>query len=94
VDYEKDVGRNSFNVYRGFVHAHGAQEGSMQLVKRISEFEAALDAKLASLPEKTRVAYQARRTDAMELPGSERWQFPPAIRDEAAWRKRVAGGEP
>jgi len=90
VDYEKDVTRNSFNIYRGYVHCFGPDEGSLQLVKRISAFEEDLEAKLATLSEERRAAYIARRSGAMELPGSEKWIFPCAITDEAKFRSRTA----
>jgi len=72
VDYEKDVLKNSFNIYRGYSRALGPEEGTMQLIKRISDFEKDLETKLQCLPDKRKDAYKARRVGAMELPGSER----------------------
>ena len=76
----------NLTVNEGFIHAYGPENGPLELVKRISAFEAELDKLLASLPESRRLAYLSRQKGAMELPGSERWIFPPVIRNEDEFR--------
>ena len=91
VDYEKDLHRNSFNIYRGFVLCHGADQAQLGLIQRISQFEAELETKLQLLDPERRACYCKRRTDAMEEPGSEKWVFPMAIENENAFRVENGG---
>ena len=94
-DYEKDVRKNSFNVLRGCVHAHGAEQAPLALAAKIGQLEREHEAKLQALPTRIREVYCANRRKAMAVPGSERWVFPPVatpereaeIREAAAARK-------
>ncbi|KAK9839710.1 hypothetical protein WJX81_007737 [Elliptochloris bilobata] len=90
VDYEDDVLKNSFNIYRGYVHLF-AEEAQLKLVERISHLEARHRALLRNLPEAVRMHFHARHSQASAVPGSGDWVFPRAILCEAAFREACAG---
>ncbi|KAK9823135.1 hypothetical protein WJX72_000504 [[Myrmecia] bisecta] len=85
VDYEDDIEKNSFNIFRAYVHIFG-KDAPLHLAKRISEFEALHHEKLQQLPQAAQNAYHNRRKQASAVPGSEKWVFPKAILYEAEYR--------
>ena len=93
-DYEGDVAKNSFNVLRGYAHAHGA-DAPRRLVSRISLLEREHAELLAALPRKARAAYSRNRRDEMKKTGADRWIFPRLIlpADEPRFREECGGSE-
>jgi hypothetical protein len=88
VDYEDDVLKGSFNIYRCYVRLFGA-EAPMRMVAYVSQVEALYQARFARLPGSVQAAYKARCKQAMRQPGSGNWTMPPPIHDEAAYRNAV-----
>lgn len=88
VDYEDDVLKNSFNVYRAYLHLFG-QQAQLQLIDRIGQLETRHTELQAKLPAEIREKYLARQREAADVPGSEKWVFPQPIWDEAAYRQDV-----
>lgn len=92
LDYEDDItagGGGSFNLLRCFVHLHG--EGApLTLARRISELEGERERLLAALPTKQRSFLRRRQVEAAEGEGEGalRWQVPPLVLDEAAFRRQ------
>ena len=82
-DYEKDVRKNSFNVLRGCVHALGVIEAPLALAAKIGELEKEHEMRLAALPAEVRESWERCRRDAMKVPGSEKWRFPPVVSPQA-----------
>ena len=89
-DYEGDVAKNSFNVLRGYAHAHGA-DAPRRLASRISSLEREHAELLAALPRTRRAAYSRSRRDEIKRSGADRWLFPRLIfpADEARFRADV-----
>ena len=73
-DYEGDVAKNSFNVLRGYAHAHGA-DAPRRLASRISPLEREHAELLAALP-RVRAAHSRSRRDEIKRSGADRWLFP------------------
>ena len=87
-DYEADVERNSFNIFRVFVALYGAA-AEMQLITWISELEAQYDQLLLTLPTALQEGYTARCREAMDHPLCGNWILPRPIVDEKAWRQEM-----
>ncbi|KAL6767470.1 hypothetical protein ACKKBF_B35375 [Auxenochlorella protothecoides x Auxenochlorella symbiontica] len=87
VDYEDDVLRNSFNIYRGYVHIFGAT-APLELARHIGELEGLHAQALALLTHAQRRAFLKRKDAAAEGPGALRWVMPTPILDEAAYRSQ------
>ena len=87
---QDDVQKNSFNVYRAYVHLHGGG-AQLALADRIGRLEVQHAALQATLPEGTRQTYLARQREAADKAGSEKWVFPQPIWDEAAYREQSDG---
>ena len=85
-DYEDDVVRGSFNVYRGFVHVYGAHEAQGRLAARISDLEAQHAERLSALAPSAQRAFHTRMDEVFARPGTRRWQLPTPIEDEHAYR--------
>ncbi|KAJ1636723.1 hypothetical protein T492DRAFT_625248 [Pavlovales sp. CCMP2436] len=92
-DYEDDVVKGSFNVYRCFVHLYGAS-ANVRLAERISKLEVQHASSLAALGSVAQQAYRRRRMeDVFSRPGTRTWQIPAPIADEAAYRAAVLAAE-
>lgn len=95
-DYEKDVGKNSFNVLRGAVHALG-DGAPLALADHIGRCEKEHEALLQRLPQGQRDAYCSARAEAMaRRPGADKWSFPARLmRPEAeqAFRAELSSDE-
>lgn len=92
LDYEDDItagGGGSFNLLRCYVHLYGRQ-APVQLAARIGDLEGARDALLAGLPQEQQRHVRRREVEAAEEEGEGalRWQVPPLVLDEAAFRKQ------
>ncbi|KAF5837827.1 hypothetical protein DUNSADRAFT_3790 [Dunaliella salina] len=88
-DYEDDVERNSFNIFRCYAHLFGADAPCM-LVQRISDLEQLHAQLLARLPPHLQAHWQTRHKEASVEGGScdgGSWEFPSVIYDEAAFRE-------
>eukprot|EP00741_Cyanophora_paradoxa_P000100 tig00000057_g96.t1 len=96
LDYEDDVVRNSFNVFRAFVRAHGP-DAPLRLLSLIRFHERRYAERLAGLPEGVRRLCEARCQEAMHEGGpgrfSGRWTIPPLILDEEAYREEFGGDD-
>lgn len=84
-DYEDDVLKNSFNIFRAYVHIFG-RDAQMKLVTRISHLERQHESLLAALPAAFQKQFHARHKQAAAEPGAEKWVFPNPILDEVAYR--------
>lgn len=84
--------RNSFNIYRGYVHLFGV-DAQLKLVERISEYEQRHSELLAQLDPGLQQAHLARRQDAAEQPDALRWVFPTPILEEVAFREARSSGD-
>ncbi|KAL4458205.1 hypothetical protein ABPG75_013070 [Micractinium tetrahymenae] len=92
LDYEDDItagGGGSFNLLRCFVHLHG-EAAPLRLAERISELEDERERLLAALPAQQRQFLRRRQVEAAEGEGAGalRWQVPPLVLDEAAFRRQ------
>jgi len=90
-DYEDDVERNSFNIFRCYAHLFGADAPRM-LVQRISNLEQLHAQLLAELPTHLQAHWLARHKEASAEGGScdgagSSWEFPSIIYDETAFRE-------
>mmetsp|Transcript_3962 Transcript_3962/g.9991 ORF Transcript_3962/g.9991 Transcript_3962/m.9991 type:complete len:323 (+) Transcript_3962:134-1102(+) len=83
VDYEEDIFANSFNIFRAYVHLFG-RRAELELVKRISTWEARHSELLQRLPARIQARVKARQAEAMREAGegAERWAFPQPVLDE------------
>jgi len=88
-DDEDDVVQGSFNVFRAFVHAYGAELAPARLAERIGVLEAQHEQRLAALSPSAREAFARRMDDVFARPGTRSWQIPAPIADEAAFRESV-----
>lgn len=90
-DYEDDVLKGSFNVFRMLVNIYGAEEGRRVLYERIGYFEQKQEEAMCALPQDLQDKYKKKEAESyVEFgEGSSRWIFPPAITDEEAYRKQV-----
>lgn len=88
-DYEDDVVHGSFNVYRCFIHACGAELAPAKLAERIGVLEAQHAQRLAALSPSAREAFARRMGDVFARPGTRSWQIPAPIADEVAFRESV-----
>lgn len=94
LDYEDDIcagGGGSFNLLRCFVHLYG--EGApLRLASRIGELEDQREALLAALPAAQQRHVRQRQVEAAaeEGEGALRWQVPPVVLDEGAFRQQFA----
>lgn len=98
-DYEKDCGRNSFNVLRGCVAAQRrddpshilGHEAPLELATKIGELEKEHEALLQGLAAPQREAYVESRRHAMSN-GGHKWTFPRVMlpHEERALRMSVA----
>lgn len=94
-DYEKDVGKNSFNVLRGAVHAVG-EDAPLRIAEHIGRLEKQHEELLVTLSEDQQEAYCRCRAVAMgRRPGAEKWTFPPIMSpsQEVEYRLSVAHAE-
>ena len=86
--------KNSFNVFRGVVHAVGGDKAPLVLAARIGALEKEHEERLCVLPDAQAAAFRSSRHEAMATPGSEKWVFPPVVAaaDEPARREAWARG--
>ena len=90
LDYEDDIcagGGGSFNIFRCYVHLYG-RDAPLHLARRIGQLEAERERLLAALPAEQQAHVRRRQVDAAgeEGAGALRWQMPPLVLDEAAFR--------
>lgn len=90
LDYEDDItagGGGSFNILRCYVHLYG-RDAQLHLARRIGQLEAERERLLAALPPEQQAHVRRRQVDAAgeEGEGALRWQMPPLVLDEAAFR--------
>lgn len=93
-DYEDDIdagsGSGSFNIFRCFVHLWG-RDAPLHMAQRVGELEQQREQLLAQLPlEQQRHVRQRQVEAASEGEGGLRWQMPPIVLDEAAFRREFA----
>jgi hypothetical protein len=93
--YEDDIdaggGGGSFNILRCFVHLHGRQ-APLHLAQRLGQLEAERERLLAALPREQQQVVRRRQAEAAGAGGGGlRWQVPPLVLDEAAFRRQFAG---
>lgn len=93
-DYEDDIdagsGSGSFNIFRCFVHLWG-RDAPLRMAQRVGELEQQREQLLAQLPlEQQRHVRQRQVEAASEGEGGLRWQMPPIVLDEAAFRREFA----
>ena len=98
-DYEKDCGKNSFNVLRGCVAAQRkddpsrilGHEAPLELATKIGELEKEHEVLLQSLAAPQREAYVESRRHAMSK-GAHKWTFPRVVlpHDEHVLRMSMA----
>ena len=90
MDYEEDVERNSFNIFRCFVHLFGCDAPRM-MIQRISELEQQHAELLHGLPPHLQEHWQARHKQASLEGGSSdtgsSWELPSIIYDERGFRE-------
>lgn len=92
LDYEDDItagSGGSFNLLRCFVHLYG--EGApLRLAERIGQLEDERERLLSALPPSQRQFLLRRQVEAAEGEGEGalRWQVPPLVLDEAAFRRQ------
>ena len=79
---------NSFNVYRAHLHLYGPAGAQLLLAERISSLEAERARLRARRPARQRAGGGARRAEAAEGQGSEKWIMPAPILAEGAFRER------
>lgn len=84
--------RNSFNIYRCYVHLHG-REAQLRLAERISRWEARHAELLQRLPPEARAAHTRRQREAAASEAALRWVMPTPIWDEAQFREDHAGSD-
>jgi len=87
-DYEDDILRNSFNLYRLAVACHGKQAPYL-IIERIAKLEEAHEQALSQLPLSIREHFIAREAEAMES-GANKWTVPSPIINESKFCKDVA----
>lgn len=77
-DFEKDVSRNSFNIYRMLIYCLGKKEAQIALIKRIGEFEAKQAEAFRGLSSAQQEAFKQREKEAqVEFGiGATKWVFP------------------
>jgi len=97
-DYEEDVESGCFNLWRCLLalarEAHGpgreaSEVASRRLFDLIAELESTHQQLLLQLPAELQRLHRERHAAASAVPRSEKWVLPPAIHDEAAWRRRT-----
>ncbi|KAK2080484.1 hypothetical protein QBZ16_000337 [Prototheca wickerhamii] len=89
LDYEEDVLKNSFNVYRGYVRLYG-DRAPLRLAEHIGGLERQHADRLALLPERLRHTFLRRRDAAAKHEDALRWVIPQPILGEAAYRREDA----
>ena len=94
-DYEDDIdaggGGGSFNILRAYVHLFG-REAPLRLAERVGELERQREELLARLPPQQQQHVRQRQVQAADGGGGGlRWQLPPVILDEQAFRRQFAG---
>ncbi|GAB4820398.1 hypothetical protein N2152v2_007444 [Parachlorella kessleri] len=90
VDYEGDVVKNSFNIFRAYVHLYG-RAAPLKLAERISEYEARHVQLLVGLPQQLQQHFRRRQHEAAGSDAALRWSFPQPIFDEGRFREEHAG---
>eukprot|EP00877_Chromochloris_zofingiensis_P013833 jgi/Chrzof1/8703/Cz03g21080.t1 len=88
VDYEDDVIRDSFNIYRGYIHLFG-EDAQMKLVQRISQLEHQRDDLLRQLPSDMQDSIHNRHKQAATGQGSDKWIFPKPVYNEVQYRRSI-----
>jgi hypothetical protein len=86
---QDDVVQGSFNVYRCFIHAYGAEFAPSRLAERIGALEAQHEQRLAMLSPAAREAFSRRMGEVFARPGTRAWQIPAPIADETSFRESV-----
>ncbi|KAL2608010.1 hypothetical protein R1flu_026583 [Riccia fluitans] len=96
-DYEEDVLKNSFNVYRLLIYACGPDEAPAVLAGFISDQETRYQQLLESLEPSLAKRFQVRCEEAVKEGGGVSksgtlgsWTIPPLIVDEVAFRNQVS----
>lgn len=89
-DYEDDVLKGAFNIFRMLVHAVGADAAPTLLAAHISKLEAVHAARMAELETGVRERFQQRMHEVFRRRGTRTWQMPTPITDEVAYRCSVA----
>lgn len=85
-DYEDDVSKKSFNIYRYFVMVYGSK-APMEMVKYISEVERQYADVEKTLEPGLRNKYRLRCQSAMKEDSGWKWEIPTPILDEEEFRK-------
>jgi len=102
VDYEDDVLKNSFNLYRMYIALHGPTRAQELILARVQRLEQQFQQALSRLPSTMVNAFRCREQQAMDQPvGAEdvpaasarKWILPEPIVDEVAYRSEVKRAE-
>ncbi|GBG91716.1 hypothetical protein CBR_g53530, partial [Chara braunii] len=93
-DYETDVRRNTFNVFRAFVNIYGPSQAPTEMANFLDEIERRYESLLSQLEPELAEHFARLNKYSTASRGTDnplvKWNIPPVIADEAAYRASMS----